>query len=128
MVKSEIIRITITRGFLGGPNGQESTCQCRRHKRCGLDPWVGKVPWNRKWHEWVLSCLSHVQLFLTLWTVAQRALLSTGFSRQQSWSGLPCPPPGDHPDPGIKPASPALRVDSFTAEPLGEPSEGNPYM
>ena len=51
-----------------------------------------------------------------------------GFSKQEYWSGLPCPPPGDLPDPGIKPAPPALRVDSFTAEPLGEPGEDNAYM
>jgi len=51
--------------------------------------------------------LSHVQLFATLWTVAHQAPPSMGFSRQEYWSGLPCPPPGDLPDPGIKPTSPA---------------------
>jgi len=35
--------------FSGGASGKESTCQCRRHKRCGLDPWVGKIFWRRKW-------------------------------------------------------------------------------
>ena len=35
-------------GFPGGANGKEPTCQCRRHKRCGFDPWVGKIPWRRK--------------------------------------------------------------------------------
>ena len=50
----------------------------------------------------VLSC---VQLFVTLWTVAHQPLLSMGFSRQEYWSGLPFLPPGDIPDPGIKPAS-----------------------
>ena len=50
---------------------------------------------------------SHVQLFATLWTVAHQAPLSMGFSRQEYWSGLPWPPPGDLPDPGIKPTSPA---------------------
>ena len=43
------------------------------------------------------------------------------FSRQEYWSGLPCPPPGDLPDPEIKPGSPASQVNSFTAEPLGKP-------
>ena len=43
---------------------------------------------------------------MTLWTVARQAPLSMGVSRQEYWSGLPCPPPGDLPDPGIKPASP----------------------
>ena len=50
----------------------------------------------------MLSCLSHVWLFATPWTVARQAYLSIGFSRQEYWSGLPCPPPGDLPDPGIK--------------------------
>ena len=50
----------------------------------------------------MLSPFSHVRLFLTLWTVAHQAPLSVGFSRQEYWSGLPCPPPGDLPNPGIK--------------------------
>ena len=53
----------------------------------------------------LLSHLSHVWLFVTLWTVAHQAALSIGFSRQEYWSGLPCTPPGDLPDPGIKPES-----------------------
>ena len=65
----------------------------------------------------VLSHFSHVQLFVTPWTVAHQAPLSMGFSRQEYWSGLPCPPPGDLPDPGIKPesfTSPALAGGFFT--------------
>ena len=50
----------------------------------------------------VLSCFSHVQLFVILWTVAHQALLSMGFSRQEYWSGLPCSSPGDLPNPGIE--------------------------
>ena len=56
-------------------------------------------------------------LFATLWTVAGQAPLSMGFSRQEYWSGLPCPPPGDLPNPGIQPASlmsPALTSGFFT--------------
>ena len=49
--------------------------------------------------------LSLVQLFVTLWTVARQAPLSMGFSRPEYWSGLPCPPPGDHLNPGVEPAS-----------------------
>ena len=49
--------------------------------------------------------LSHVRLFPTLWTVARQAPLSTGFSRQEHWNGLPFPPPGDLPDPEIEPTS-----------------------
>ena len=55
-------------------------------------------------HADVLSRFSPVQLFATLWTVACQAPLSMGLSRQEYWSGLPCPPPGDLLDPGFKPA------------------------
>ena len=50
----------------------------------------------------VLSHFSHVQLFVTPWSIAHQALLFMGFSRQEYWSGLPCPPPGDLPDPEIE--------------------------
>ena len=65
----------------------------------------------------MLSHFSHVQLFATLWTVAHQSPLSMGFSRQEYWSGLPCPPPGDLPNPGIElvsPMSPALTDRFFT--------------
>ena len=52
---------------------------------------------------------------------AQQAPLSMGFSRQEYWSGLPFPSPGDFPDPGIKPRSPALQADSLPSEPPGKP-------
>ena len=55
------------------------------------------------------------------WTVAHQAPLSMGFSRQEYWSGLPFPSPGDLPDPGIKPRSPALQEDALTSEPPGKP-------
>jgi len=55
----------------------------------------------------MLSRFSHDQLFGNLWTAARQGLLSMGFSRQEYWSGLPCLPPGDLPNPGIEPASPA---------------------
>ena len=54
----------------------------------------------------VLSHFSHVWLCATPWTVTHQSPLSMGFSRQEYWSGLPCPPPGDLPEPGIKPSSP----------------------
>ena len=72
----------------------------------------------------MLSHLSRVQLFVTPWTVAHQAPLSKGFSRQEHWSGLPFPPPGDLPDPGAEPASltsPALAGRFFTTEPPGKP-------
>ena len=73
--------------------------------------------------------LGHVRLFAfaTLWTIAHQAPLSTGFSRQEYWSRLPFPPPGDLPDPGTEPespVSPALQVDSLPAEPLQKPLWG----
>ena len=69
----------------------------------------------------LLGLLSHVQLFVTLWTVACQAPLSMGFSRQEYWSGLPFPPPGDLSDPGIKLASPALAGRFFTPKQPGKP-------
>ena len=59
----------------------------------------------------VLSHFSRVQLFVTLWTAARQAPLSVGFSTQEYWSGLPCPLPGDLPNPGIEPTSRVLQVD-----------------
>ena len=65
----------------------------------------------------MLSC---VQLFVTTSTVAHKVPLSKGLSRQEYWSGLPCPPPGDLPNPGIKPRSPALQADSLPSETPGK--------
>ena len=64
---------------------------------------------------------SHVRLFVTPWTVAYQASPSMGFSRQEYWSGLPFPSPGDLPNPGIEPGSPALEADALTSEPPGKP-------
>ena len=66
----------------------------------------------------LISRFSCVQLFASPWTVARQAPLSMGFSRQEHWNGLPCPPPGDPPDPGMELASltsPALAGEFFTA-------------
>ena len=68
----------------------------------------------------VLRHLSCAWLFVTLWTVTHQALLSMGFSRQEYWSGLPCPPPGDLPNPEIEPRSSVLQADSFPSEPQGK--------
>ena len=67
-----------------------------------------------------VKSLSHVRLFATPWTVAYQAPPSMGFSRQEYWSGLPFPSPGDLPDPGIKPRSPALQADTLPSEPSGK--------
>jgi len=86
-----------------------------------------------------VKLLSHVQLFATPWTVAYQASLSMGFSRQEYWSGLPFPPPGDLPNPGIKPMSPeppafpALTGRFFTTKSPRKPpnltiSSGNNFI
>ena len=67
-----------------------------------------------------VKSLSRVQLFVTPWTVAHQAPLSMGFSRQEYWSGLPFPSPGDLPNPGIEPGSPALQADALSPEPPGK--------
>ena len=58
--------------------------------------------------------------FAAPWTVAHQAPLSMGFSRQEYWSGLPFPPPGDLPNPGIESGSPALEADALPSEPPGK--------
>ena len=77
-------------------------------------------------HACVLKRFSCVWLFVTpwTWTVAHQAPLSMGFSGQEHWSGLPCPPPGDLPAPGVEPAfpaSPALQADSLPLTHWGSP-------
>ena len=65
--------------------------------------------------------LSCVRLFGTPWTVAHQAPPSMEFSRQEYWSGLPFPPPGNLPDPRIELRSPTLQADALTSEPPGKP-------
>ena len=69
----------------------------------------------------VFHLLSRVRLFATPWTVAYQAPQSMEFSRQEYWSGLSFPSPGDLPNPGIKPRSPALQADALLSEPPGKP-------
>ena len=74
-------------------------------------------------HARSLTC---VQLFVTPWTAAHQAPLSVGFPRQEYWSGLPFPSPGDLPDPGIEPRSPVSPVLAgrfFTTAPPGKPHD-----
>ena len=71
--------------------------------------------------------LSHIQLFTTLWTIAHQTPLSMVPPRQEYWSGLPCPPPGDLSNPGIEPVSPTSPASAgrfFTIEPPGKPLVG----
>ena len=72
-------------------------------------------------HNIFVKSLSRVWLFAIPWTAVYQASLSLGFSRQEYWSGLPFPSPGDLPDPWIEPRSPALQADVLTSEPPGKP-------
>ena len=76
----------------------------------------------------VVLSLSCVQFFATPWTIAYQAPPSMGFSRQEYWSGLPFPSPGDLPNPGIEPGSPALEADALTSEPPGKPLRSRPTL
>ena len=71
-----------------------------------------------------VSCFSRIRFFVTPWTVAHQAPLSMGFSRQEYWSGVPCPLPGDFRDPGVESRSPkslTWQAGSLPVEPLGKP-------
>ena len=68
-----------------------------------------------------VKLLSHVRLFAIPWTISYQAPPSMKFSRQEYWSGLPFPSPGDLPNPGIEPRSPALQADGLPSEPPGKP-------
>ena len=85
-------------------------------------PWKNKYAFLSEYpvlfpHPWVLSCFSLVRFFATIWIVTHnpspQPKLSMGFSSQEYWSGLPCPLPGDLPNPGIEPMSSALQADSL---------------
>ena len=67
-----------------------------------------------------VKLLSRVRLFATPWTVAYQASLSVGFSRQEYWSGLSFPSPGDCPNSGIEPGSPTWQADTLPSEPPGK--------
>ena len=79
-------------------------------------------------HCRMLNRCSRVRLFATPWTVACQAPLSMGFSRQEYWSGLPCPRPGDLPDPGIESASPSLAGGFFTSSTTWEAQSNTTYL
>ena len=83
-----------------------------------LSNWITKLEIIVK-----VKSLSRVWLFSTPWTVAYQAPPSMGFSRQEYWSGLPFPSPGDLPDPGIEPGSPEFQANALTSEPPGKPQK-----
>ena len=78
---------------------------------CGLDVYSSRTSYK---HQHYLIMCSVTQSRVTPWTVAHQAPLSMGFSRQEYWRGLPFPSPGDLPDPGTEPTSPALAGGVFT--------------
>ena len=116
-------------------SGKEPACQCGRHNRCSFNCWIGKIPWRRgmatHYHQTgymgtikiifqKVKSLSRVWLFATPWTVAYQAPPSMGFSRQEYWSGLPFPSPGDLHNSGIERRSPTFQADALTSEPPGK--------
>ena len=76
-------------------------------------------------NRWTLKAkvklLSHARFLVTPWIATYQAPPSMGFSRQECWSGLPFPSPGDLPNLGIEPGSPALQADALSSEPPGKP-------
>ena len=87
--------------------------RCRKIKIVIIKLWQRAIT---KGKERKVKLLSHIRLFETPWTVAYQAPPSIGFSRQEYWSGLPFPSPGDLPDSGIKFGSPALQADILPSE------------
>ena len=87
--------------------------------------WVNQtsLPYERKW-QWSRSVMSDSAIS---WVVAYQAPQSMGFSRQEYWSGLPFPSPGDLPNPGIEPGSPALQTGALLSEPVGKPPPPSPW-
>ena len=71
--------------------------------------------------NYICLIIIYINTYTTPWTVAQQAPPSMGFSRQEYWSALPFPSPGDLPDPGTEPRSPALQAYALTSEPPGKP-------
>ena len=85
--------------------------------------WLCECAKSLQSYPTLCNTMDRIRLFVTQWTVACQAPLSMGFSRQEYFSGLPCPPPGDLPDPGIEPASPTLAGRFFTTEPPVKPQD-----
>ena len=99
-------------------SGSNRPNECNKVKRATFRRQPSKLKSEKE-----VKSLSRVRLFATPWTVAHQAPQSKGFSRQQYWSGWPFPSPGDLPDPGVEPRSPALRAGSLLTEPPGKPPQ-----
>ena len=111
---------------VGDGQGGLVCCSSWGHKELDMTEWLN---WTDAYaytcihiHKHVCAqSFSHVQLFATPWTIAVRLLCPQEFSRQEYWSSLPCPPPGDIPNLGIEPRTPTLQADSLPSEPPGKP-------
>ena len=110
-----------------GKSSESINAAKKKKEKREKDGWEGGSRTGQEGAWPVFHCgagvLRRVQLFVTPWTVTCQSSLSMGFPRQEYWSGLPCPPPGDLPDPGIEPASlvfPALQANSLPLSHLGE--------
>src|SRR5574337_976659 len=86
-----------------------------------LETWVQSLGWEDPLEK-EMATHSSILVWKIPWTVAYQDPPSMGFSRQEYWNGLPFPSPGDLPNPGIEPRSPALRADALPSEPPGKPS------
>ena len=105
--------------FLPGESqGQGSLVSCHLWSRTESD--TTEAMQQQQQQQQQQQSLSHVLIFVTPWTAAHQAPLSMKFSMQEYWSGLPFPFPGDLPDPGLEPGSPALQEDSLLSEPPGK--------
>ena len=99
------------------PSPQEP--HSKRHAKDKIENQQGEKKTCEYAHVYIykVKSLSRVRLFVTPWTITYQAPLSMGFSRQEYWSGLPFPPPGDLPDPAIELGSPTLQADALLSEP-----------
>ena len=113
-IQSSADRITISFSLAHQRKNKQAKTKHKSHPRGS-----SHKPLCQSWSE--VKSLNSVRLFVTPWTVAYQALLSMGFSRQEYWSGLPFLSPGDLPNPGIEPRSPALQKDTLPSEPRGKP-------
>ena len=109
-----------------GPNLWDSFCRFALFRRCLFILDSTPRTWNKQvmvkfWLTFLKGMKGSLWLFATPWTVTYQATLTMGFSRQDCWSALPFPSPGDLPDPGIEPRSPALQADALPSEPPGKP-------
>ena len=114
----EWVAIPSSRGASWPRDWMLSSMAGRSHQGSPKNPWRDGLCLEYAYASEVkVKSLSRVRLFETPWTVAHQAPPSMGFSKQEYWSGLPFPSPGNLPDPGIEPGSPAFQADVLTSEP-----------